>query len=235
MPLILDIETCPTTAALDRPYPNRKPPANYKSEETIAKWRTEDEARWQDERIKEYSLNPLYGRIVCFGWQDSETGDDGVLLAEREDEEAALLSHAWAMIARHAGRVVTWNGSWDLQFIRNRSIIHGVQPTVSAFTMSLWFKKYSNRTHTDCKAYLLNGDQRANEGLGVWAKALGVPGKLDGMSGADVWGLVAGQMFEEVAEYCLADVRATGAIYARIRPYCDDYLAMAQLEDAAHG
>lgn len=235
MPLVLDIETAPTAAALDRPYPSRKPPANYKSEETIAKWRTEDEARWQDERIKEYSLNPLYGRIVCFGWHDSDTGDDGVLLAEREQDEAELLVNAWHLIGEHDGRVVTWNGSWDLQFIRNRSIIHGVQPTIGAFVLKNWFRKYGTHPHCDCKAYLLNGDQRANEGLGVWAKALGVPGKMDGMSGADVWGLVAGQMFEEVAEYCLADVRATAAIYARIRPYCDDYHLMNQLERSSHG
>lgn len=234
MPLVLDIETAPTAAALDRPYPTRKPPANYKSEETIAKWRAEDEVKWQDERIKEYSLNPLHGRIVCFGWLDTDTEQDGVLLAERESDEEELLVNAWELIAEHDGNVVTWNGSWDLQFIRNRSIMHGIVPTIGAYTINRWFKKYSVRPHTDCKAFLLNGDQRANEGLGVWAKALNVPGKLDGMSGADVWGLVAGGMFEEVAEYCLADVRATAAIYARIRPYCDDvsYSAMARLVDA---
>ncbi len=221
MPLVLDIETAPTTAALERPYSTRKPPANYKSEETIAKWKKEDEERWQDERIKEYSLNPLHGWIVCFGWHDTLTGEDGVLLAEREEEEPQLLHEAWKLIGAHAGHVVTWNGGWDLQFLRNRSIIQTVSPTVPAYRIKQWFGRYNQDVHSDCKAFLLNGDQRAAEGLGVWAKALGVPGKLEGMSGSDVWGLVAGGMFEEVAEYCLADVRATAAIYARIRPYLD--------------
>jgi hypothetical protein len=44
---------------------------------------------------------------------------------------------------------------------------------------------------------------------------------MPGMSGSDVWSLVAGGMYDEVAEYCLQDVRATAAIYARIRPYLE--------------
>lgn len=221
MPLVLDIETAPLSSALELPYPERKPPANYKSDETIAKWRKDDEQRWQDERIKEYSLNALYGRIVCFGYLNTETGEDGVVLAGDEAFEMDLLEKAWELIAAAHGEVVTWNGSWDLQFIRNRSIVLGVKPTISGRVLDLWFSKFRRRPHLDCKSFLLNGEVRANEGLGVWAKALGTPGKMPGMSGADVWSLVAGQMFDEVAEYCLQDVRATAAIYARIRPYLE--------------
>ncbi len=221
MPLVLDIETAPLSSALELPYPERKPPANYKSEETIAKWREGDEQRWQDERIKEYSLNALYGRIVCFGYLNTETGEDGVVLAGDEAFEMDLLEKAWELIAAEHGEVVTWNGAWDLQFIRNRSIVLGVRPTISGRVLDLWFSKFRRRPHLDCKSFLLNGEVRANEGLGVWAKALGTPGKMPGMSGADVWSLVAGGMYDEVAEYCLQDVRATAAIYARIRPYLE--------------
>ena len=221
MPLVLDIETAPLASSLELPYPNRRPPANYKSDDTIAKWRKDDEERWQDERIKEYSLNALYGRIVCFGWLNTDTGDDGVLLAGDEAYEIDLLEKAWEFIGLNDGHVVTWNGSWDLQFLRNRSIVRGVAPSVPGRTLELWFSKFRRRPHCDCKAFLLNGELRANEGLGVWAKALGTPGKMPGMSGSDVWSLVAGGMYDEVAEYCLQDVRATAAIYARIRPYLE--------------
>lgn len=215
MPLILDIETVPLAASLETPYPeaDRTPPANYKSEDAILRWRTADRAKWEQERAKECSLNPRLGRVLCLGTSEAVT------IAVNEADEHRLLRDFWGQVLRHDGRVVTWNGSWDLRFLVIRSLYHGVEPTVSAETVAKWFKKYTTEMHFDCKAVLLNWDVRiAGEGLDEWATFLGVPGKLDGINGADVYPLYLAGQLEEIAQYCEADVAATQAIYERIAP-----------------
>jgi hypothetical protein len=219
--LVLDIETVPLSSAADAPYPeDRQPPANYKSAETIAKWKEQDRLRWVDERIKKASLNARLGRVLCLGWAASgETHEDkqGVIYAETEDREADLLRAFWNLVADHNGAVVTWNGTWDLRFLTLRSLDHGLIPTLPPNLLTLWFKRYRTQPHFDCKAVLLNWDViQSGEGLNEWAKFFGVPGKTDGLSGGDVYPLFAGGMHDEVAEYCLADVLATKAIYHKM-------------------
>lgn len=227
MPLVLDIETLPTEAALTAPYPeDRQPPANYKSAETIAKWRESDRERWTEERVKKASLNPRLCRILCLGWatvpadETSVVTDSGILYAEQPEQEADLLTAFWRMVAMHDGNVVTWNGGWDLRVLTLRSAMHGITPTVGPQHISLWQKKYRTAPHFDVKAVLLNWDvMQAGEGLSEWAAFFGVPGKTDGLSGKDVYPLFQGGMHDEIAEYCMQDVLATAAVYGKVRDY----------------
>lgn len=216
MALVLDIETIPLASALDAPYPEgqRTPPANYKSEEAIAKWREADRAKWAEERVKECSLNPRLGRILCVGTSE------GLVMADTADEEMGLLQQTWAWLEAAGGNVVTWNGSWDLRFLLLRSLAHGVTPTVPTHTTRDWFRRFAYHPHFDCKAVLTNWDApRAGEGLSEWAAFLGLPGKLEGLHGNDVWPLYQGGQLDEIAAYCAQDVAATEAIYERIAPY----------------
>ena len=218
MPLILDIETVPLAAAMDAPYPkdDRNPPANYKSDEAIAKWRATDAQKWADERAKECSLNPRLGRVLCIGLAVSDTS--GLFMAQEEAFEADVLRSFWEAVAEADGQVVTWNGSWDLRFILMRSLYHGLTPSVPGTVISAWFKKYTTAPHFDCKAVLLNWDVRiSGEGLDQWAQFFGVPGKLGGISGADVYPLYLAGHYDEIGEYCAQDVAATAAIYERIK------------------
>lgn len=214
MPLILDIETVPLAASMDAPYPKdeRNPPANYKSEDAIAKWRASDEQKWAGERAKECSLNPRLGRVLCIGTSD------GLWMAEDQDAEKSLLQSFWERVHYHDGQVVTWNGAWDLRFILMRSLYHGIEPTIGGQAIAAWFRKYTTAPHFDCKAVLLNWDVRVSgEGLDQWAQFFGLPGKLGGISGADVYPLYLAGRYDEIAEYCVQDVAATQAIYERIR------------------
>lgn len=215
-PLILDIETVPLEGAMAMPYPEgqRQPPANYKSEEAIAKWREADRTKWAEERAKECSLNPRLGRLLCVGTSA------GTVLAPTADEEAALLQQTWAWLKEARGHVVTWNGSWDLRFLLIRSLAHALTPTLPPSTIREWFRKYQTFPHFDCKAVLTNWDApRAGEGLSEWAGFLGLPGKTEGISGRDVYPLYLGGMLDEIAEYCAQDVAATRAVYERIVPF----------------
>lgn len=215
MPLILDIETVPLAQSLEAPYPSadRNPPANYKSEDTIARWREADKQRWETERAKECSVNPRLGRVLCVGT------NEGVFTAAEEADEPVVLREFWDRVLRNDGEVVTWNGSWDLRFLVIRSLYHDIEPTISGELVGKWFRKYTTFPHFDCKAVLLNWDVRiAGEGLDQWAQFLGLPGKIGGLSGADVYPLYVAGHLDEIADYCKADVEATQAIYERIRP-----------------
>lgn len=226
MPLVLDIETLPTEAALTAPYPeDRQPPANYKSPEAIAKWRETDREKWAEERVKKASLNPRLCRVLCLGWavvteDDGVVTDRGVFYAEHPEQEADLLRAFWRLVGTHDGNVVTWNGGWDLRVLTLRSALHDVVPSVGAYHIGLWQKKYRTAPHFDVKAVLLNWDvMQSGEGLSEWAAFFGVPGKTDGLSGKDVYPLFQGGMHDEIAEYCLADVLATAAVYGKVREY----------------
>ena len=222
MPLVLDIETVPTEQGLTMPYPeaDRQPPANYKSEETIAKWRAADRERWATERAKDCSLNPRLGRVLCIGVSSTVDPVERVLMAETPELEKAMLSAFWRLVEHHGGRVVTWNGSWDLQFLVTRSMLHFPNVPLSGTTIGKWFGKYRYWPHFDCKAALTQwAPPRAGEGLHQWAEYLGVEGKLDGLSGADVYPLYLGGQFDEIAAYCAADVKATHNIFRTIAPF----------------
>lgn len=219
--LVLDIETVPLDEAMAAPYPEaeRTPPANYKSDEAIGKWREADRVKWAADRAKECSLNPRLGRILCVGTAGLGSTTHTVV-AESPDGEAQLLRRVWELLKESSGRVVTWNGSWDLRFILIRSLAHGITPTVMPSVTREWFARYRTFPHYDCKAVLTNWDApRAGEGLSEWAAFLNLPGKTDGISGKDVYPLYQGGMIDEVVQYCEQDVVATRAIYERISPF----------------
>lgn len=219
--LVVDIETVPLEASLAMPYPegDRNPPANYKSDEAIAKWRTGDRERWAAERGKECSLNPRLGRVLCVGMDFTDEPAPYVAYATTEDEERSALDKFWTSVEGVKGRIVTWNGSWDLRFLLIRSMALGVKPAPSSLTRA-WFRRYAYDPHFDCKAALLNWDVRqSGEGLDEWAAFFGLAGKS--ANGADVWPMFQRGEHTGIAAYCAQDVATTREIYERIAPFYD--------------
>lgn len=219
--LVVDIETVPLLASMNAPYPeaDRNPPANYKSDEAIGKWRAADRERWGGERAKECSLNPRLGRVLCVGMDFTDADAAYVAYANTEADEAAILDQFWTSVLGAAGSVVTWNGAWDLRFLLVRSLAHGVKPSLSSHVLRDWLRKYTLHPHFDCKAALLNWEVKVSgEGLDEWAQFLGVAGKSGGLSGADVWPLFQQGEHKRITDYCAGDVAATKAVYERIAP-----------------
>jgi predicted PolB exonuclease-like 3'-5' exonuclease len=215
--IVVDIETVPLAASMLTRYPEdrRNPPANYKSDEAIAKWRANDRIEWQDGLAKECSLNPRLGRVLCIGMKlDDEP--TVVHMAKSEEDEDEVLRAFWKTVELSEGEVITWNGAWDLRFIVIRSVIRGIPFTehVAGYTTRLWFRKYTYAPHTDCKAVLTNWDQpRSGEGLNEWCAAFGLPAKTDGITGADVYQMYLDGKWDQLAEYNKGDVDATYGIY----------------------
>lgn len=218
LPITIDIETVPLEASMAAAYPRAdfSPPSNYKNPEAIDNWHASSEAKWRANREKECSLNPRLGRIVCFGYA-SGRGLPETLYAETEADEANLLRAAWTLLETHQGRVVTWNGAFDLRFLVIRSLANGIPPYIDAATIRAWFKKYEVFTHFDVKAALLNWDTRAaGEGLDEWAKFFGLPGKPEDIDGSAVGYLFRDGQHELIREYCMSDVSNTKAMYEKV-------------------
>lgn len=215
--IAFDIETVPLAKSLCSPYPadDRSPPANYKNEEAIARWREADERMWRAARVKECSLNPRLGRVVCISY--ASDGEEWLWTARTEDDEARVLTGFWASVERY-GQIVGWNSAgFDLPFIITRSIINGVLPTVD---VSQYTRRYSNRPHLDLKMALLNwpsGPYKAGEGLDEWALALGLEPKSG--HGSLVFDMVQRGAWDELEAYALQDARLTYQIAERVAPY----------------
>ena len=99
--------------------------------------------------------------------------------------------------------IVTYNGlGFDLPFIKKRSIIHQVKPT-----MEISLAKFRTEPVYDVMAVWGNWDFRGSTKLDILARALGVETKSG--SGSEVAAMWAAGKKKEVAEYCLQDVYVT--------------------------
>lgn len=200
----LDIETLPLAASLvGWPEPAAGEPS---SEAWLA-------------RVKDCSLSPMLGRVLAVGLvyrDEAEAMHEGCLWAEGEDEERAMLVALWRYVAK-ADRIVTWNGSFDLHFLRVRSIVLGVEPAIAPERMVRWFVRYQHGEHFDCKAALSNWEWKAGHGLDEWAQALGFEAKP--MHGSAVFNAFRAGRHEEIRDYAKHDARVTMAIYDRIHRY----------------
>lgn len=215
----IDIETIPTAAALALPYPeaDRPAPGNYKRPEAIAEWREADRAEWETARIKTYSLNPRFGRVVAIGLHDGAAGYGGSCLeAAEEGDERTLLLGCWKTIARY-DLLLTWNGlGFDLPFLVTRSILLGITPP---FPVAPYLKRYNTHPHCDVKQVLLNwpAGHPKGEGLGEWAASLGLGGKI--AHGSEVYGMYERGEVAEIGRYASADAALTYQIAQRIAPW----------------
>jgi len=228
MTLVVDIETVPTDAHRDavraEPYPTFSAPSNYKDPVKIAESIKAQAEAWlagHEQRIAEGALDPRTGRIVCLGLGGIADLSLQVVPTITEADERFTLGTLWSEIARVSGRVVTFNGSFDLRFLVIRSLILGVKPTILPRTIRDWFRRYTTHPHFDCRAVLTNWDDRQKGTLGDWCKVLGIPHD-DTVKGADVYGLYQAENFDAIAAHCRSDCAATAALYAKLAPFYDD-------------
>lgn len=217
--MAFDIETVPTERALALPYPEdeRQPPANY-GVDAAAKWREKDRTTWEQDRLKQYSLSPLYGRVVAIGMAHRD--DDGNvveswLTAQAEGDEAQMLATFWTKSATN-DRLVSFNGlQFDAPFLLVRSSILGVRcPWGSTLT-----KRYSTTYHFDVRAVLTQWNPSAKGTLNDWLAAFGLPQKTG--SGADVYRMYREGRVQEIGEYAAGDAARTLQMYEQVWPVFD--------------
>jgi len=170
------------------------------------------EAAQQDKDYDKSSFDGTYSRVVCIGLiAFSDSMEPQGALAWYGGHEKELLQQFWAWMGKaRAGLVITHNGlGFDLPFIKKRSIIHQVRPTVE-----ISLAKFRAEPVYDTLAIWSNWDSRGWVKLDVLARALGVETKSgSGKQVAEMW--QAGQG-KEIARYCLQDCYVTYACYSKM-------------------
>jgi len=160
-------------------------------------------------------INPDSGRGAVFyqaPGEDPEPFEDQGVRYEAQDEPG-LLRGFWEAIKKY-DQFITFNGrGFDCPFMLARSAHHRIRPT--ADLMSYRFAKAHERGQIDLMDQLSYfGSNRDYYSLDMWCRFLGVESpKAQGVSGGDVKELFDGGRFEDIARYCVRDVRATAELF----------------------
>lgn len=217
--LVIDIETVGTPWEEHDPYVR----------EYLIKGMNDAEA---EEEKRRGALSPFTGRIVAIGVINADDNRSCVLyevpgqetLETRKDgsrtfisgSEKLILEKFWEFLGRD-DRFISFNGrQFDGPFLMIRSAINGVVPK-----RDLVGYRYSFHPNCDLRDALnfcgtLNSRQmRFN--LDLACRAFGIASsKSEGMDGRAVESLYRAGKHEDIALYCLEDVRATCELYLRL-------------------
>jgi len=196
--LFLDIETLPAD----------------ESKHTVLKTIYEDKkakGKKVDESFESFviqsSLDGSFGRIFCIG-----VAVDNESVSCLTGSEAEIIKNFWEM-AKDVNIFIGHNiFDFDLRFIYQRSIILGVEPT-----QNLSFQRYRNNPIFDTMYEWSKWNLSDKISLDKLARALGLKSsKEDGMKGSLVYDYFKTGKYQEIYNYCKADVEVTRTIYKKM-------------------
>lgn len=171
------------------------------------------------------SFSPLTGAVVAIALLNPDTNKGAVYYqapgrepGEREengvvyawDDEKGILDRFWKTMAFY-DQCVTYNGrSFDGPFLTVRSAVHKVKPTRNLIPY-----RYGDE-HIDLFDRLgFYGAVRRTMTLHMWCQALGIPSsKTNGVTGYEVGNMFKAGRHDDIARYCMDDVRATAALFS---------------------
>ncbi|WP_447597897.1 3'-5' exonuclease [Nitrospira sp. Nam80] len=172
----------------------------------------DEQRRADDELYAKCAFDGTYSRIVCIGIIElSDSLEPRGSYAWYGGNERELLRLFWAHLGRNRpGLFITHNGlSFDLPFIRKRSVIQQIKPSVD-----INLAKFRTEPVYDTMAVWSNWDNRGWVKLDVLARALNVETKSgSGEQVAAMWEQGQGR---EIGLYCLQDTYVTYACYCRM-------------------
>lgn len=217
--LVIDIETVGTPWEEHDTYVR----------EYLIKGMNEAEA---EEEKRRGALSPFTGRIVAIGVVNAETGRSCAMyevpgqteVITRKDgnrtmisgSERQILEKFWDYLDRE-DRFISFNGrQFDGPFLMIRSAVHGITPK-----RDLIGNRYRFHPNCDLREVLnFNGTINARQmrfNLDLACKSFGiVSSKTEGMDGRAVETLYRAGRHEDIAVYCLEDVRATCELYLKL-------------------
>lgn len=170
------------------------------------------------------------GRVVAIGMWNLDKDQGAVLVhgsgCKWEDfgdvpgtkvfrgNERELLTEFWRL-AQEWGTVVTYNGrGYDGPVLLTRSAMLDVKPS-----RQLAGYRYSVKDHCDLMEVLnFMGAARESYSLDYWCRRFGVESPKGKMDGSMVASKARAGRYDEIAEYCLRDTRATADLFQRLRP-----------------
>lgn len=172
----------------------------------------EEQRHAEDELYAKSAFDGTFSRIVCIGLLEfSDQMEARSAIAWYGANERELLRQFWARLAQDRPTLfITHNGlGFDLPFIKKRSIINQVKPS-----LDINLAKFRTEPVYDTMAIWSNWDTRGWVKLDVLARALQVETKSgSGEQVAEMWERGQGP---ELARYCLQDTYVTYACYCRM-------------------
>jgi predicted PolB exonuclease-like 3'-5' exonuclease len=130
-----------------------------------------------------------------------------------ERSEKALIAAFVDKIAALSPQLITFNGSsFDLPVLRYRAMVHGL--AAPGLCVRPYFHRYTDDAIDLCDV-LSSFSSQAKATLHELCRVMGLPGKPDGMSGAEVEKYYRDGHIREIAEYCESDVLNTYRIWLR--------------------
>ena len=217
MKVVLDIETVQAPReewarlAGKAPMSSESPQAD-EGYDLFAAGAAEEGRHAEDELYAKSAFDGTFSRIVCIGLLEfSDQMEARSAVAWFGANERELLRQFWARLAQDRPALfITHNGlGFDLPFIKKRSIINQVKPS-----LDINLAKFRTEPVYDTMAIWSNWDTRGWVKLDVLARALQVDTKSgSGEQVAEMWEKRQGR---ELAQYCLQDTYVTYACYSRM-------------------
>ncbi len=217
MKVVLDIETIQAPREEWARLTGKFPPSEGSDPadegyDLFAAGAAETQRRLEDENYAKSAFDGTFSRIVCIGLLEfSDQLEPRGSVVWYGENEGELLRQFWNRLAQtRPSLFITHNGlGFDLPFIKKRSIIHQVKPS-----MDVNLAKFRMEPVYDTMAIWSNWDTRGWVKLDVLARALNVETKSgSGAQVAEMWEKGQGR---ELARYCLQDTYVTYACYCRM-------------------
>jgi predicted PolB exonuclease-like 3'-5' exonuclease len=161
----------------------------------------------------------IYHSIICIGalvahqedghWVVDALGAPHV--GERSEKE--LISSFVGRIAELRPQLITFSGSsFDLPVLRYRAMVCGV--AAPGLSLRPYFNRYTEDAVDLCDV-LSSFTYQAKTTLHELCRVMGLPGKPDGMTGAEVEKYYRDGHIREIADYCESDVVNTYRVWLR--------------------
>ncbi|MBX3302723.1 MAG: ribonuclease H-like domain-containing protein [Nitrospira sp.] len=217
MKVVLDIETVQApreewARLVGKPSTRNEASLVEERYDLFAAGAVEEQRRSEDESYAKSAFDGTFSRIVCIGLLEfSDQMEARSAVAWYGQNERELLRQFWARLAQDRPALyITHNGlGFDLPFIKKRSIINQVKPS-----LEINLAKFRSEPVYDTMAIWSNWDTRGWVKLDVLARALQVEAKSgSGEQVAEMWEKRQGRA---LAQYCLQDTYVTYACYCRM-------------------
>jgi 3'-5' exonuclease len=217
MKVVLDIETVQASREewarlVGKPTEASGPAPGEVGYDLFTAGEADEARRVDDESYAKSAFDGTFSRIVCIGLLEfSDQMEARSAIAWYGTNERELLRQFWARLAQDRPTLyITHNGlGFDLPFIKKRSIINQVKPS-----LEINLAKFRTEPVYDTMAIWSNWDMRGWVKLDVLARALQVDTKSgSGEQVAEMWEKRQGR---ELAQYCLQDTYVTYACYCRM-------------------
>src|SRR3989339_661179 len=177
---------------------------NEEEQDYLLKYAKSEEEK-EEHKLKT-ALSPLTGKVVSIGY----------LTLKENKGLVQTVSDKIREVVSKTSQVITFNGrGFDIPFILLRSAINKIKPS-----KNLMGNRYKNFPHCDLLDQMsLYGALFYPKTLHFYTRAFGIKSPKDGMKGVQVTEYYNAGKHQEIAEYCMKDVVATGELYSYFEKY----------------